>query len=113
MIESVMVDNIKLAKRELIKTTGCEKPKIVPIPFLFRHNSIFPNIINGVVQTGVSGASSYIAPKPFYDPIENYVSSEMKKIGVPVTYIHDLQYHFGGGEIHCGTNNILVCDPGE
>ncbi len=111
-IATILNENSEIIKNEIRAKTKCEEPVMLEIPVLFKDGSSYlPNQVNGVVQTNHSGASNFIAPRSYFKPFDDYVEAELKKVGVKVSLIHDLEYHLLQGEVHCGTNSIPVCDP--
>jgi hypothetical protein len=108
--KEIQKDNIEDLIEELEDTTKCKKPKIISIPVFFRDGkSYVPNLVNGAVQTPSSGASNIILPRTYLKIFDEYVSEELKKIGVRATLVHDLNYHINKGEVHCGTNTARLC----
>lgn len=74
--------------------------------------SFAPAAINGIVN-----GKHYLSPKPWgpvvnrADVIEKSVKAAFRRAGMGVTLIDDyLSHHFGGGEIHCGSNTLRDTD---
>jgi len=110
--QQIMDRNISNMESELIQTTECKKPTVIPIPALPGEIvTMHPNSLNGIVNTPMNGASHFIAPTTFYKPFDDYIKTEIEKTGAKVSLIQDLQYHFYGGEIHCGSLSAPICKP--
>lgn len=105
---SIVQENKKLIREELKKTTGCPDPPFIEIPVM---RGVTPNSVNGVVQTPPEGASHVILPRSYFAPFDEYIKDRMAKEGIQTTYVHDMGYHLGRGDVHCGTNSARICRP--
>lgn len=111
-ISEIMLKNEESIINELKQTTKCEKPHLIYIPVFFRGGlSYTPDLINGVVQTPINAPSNVILPRSYFNSFDEYAAEELKKIGVSTTFVHDMGYHLNQGEVHCGTNDVRICDP--
>ena len=110
-IRQTMKKNKNKLIEELKSSTKCSDPPIIEMPVFFRSGtSYLPNVVNGIVETPANGKASHtILPRTYFRPFDDYIKDELKKYGVGVTLIHDLEYHLGGGEVHCGTNEARIC----
>lgn len=111
----------------LKEATGVTDEEIYHLPAVFSNclfdNSTFeeplkvgayyPGMINGVVLS----EKDYLSPKPWgplvdgRDVFEEAAISVYAKAGLDVTFMDDWNaYHWGGGEIHCGTNTVRQTD---
>ena len=108
---SRLQENKEKLIRELKSSTKCDEPPVIEMPVFFRHGvSYLPNVVNSVVETPSSeSASKVILPRTYFKPFDDYVKNELEKYGVGSTFIHDLEYHLGFGEVHCGTNEARIC----
>ncbi len=118
----IMIKNRERIAREIRKTTSCKDPIFMEVPvftldshYLSEEHkkkggvSYLTNLTNGLVYTPEKGASSIISPRTFYKPFDDYLSEELGKYGVDVTYVNDLELHTSGGGVHCLTNSIRLC----
>lgn len=111
-VSDILKKNKQKIHDALSKSTGCNKPRFLDVPVFYRDGaSVTPDLVNGVVQTTPNGPSHFIAPKPYFKPFSDYLEQELKKEGVETSFVHDMEYHLGQGEIHCGTNSARICRP--
>lgn len=69
--------------------------------------SLLPNPTNAI-----SVNDSVIAPDPSNAAFRKYMESEYKKRGLRAQFVDTFDYaHVGGGNLHCATNTIHVCQP--
>ena len=117
-----MIKNKEKIAKEIKKTTSCKDPIFMEVPVftLDSHSyseghkenggvSFLTNLTNSLVYTPEKGPSSIISPRTFYKPFDDYLTMELSKYGVDVTYINDLELHASGGGVHCLTNSIRLC----
>jgi hypothetical protein len=110
-IKTILEENRQILVDELVRTTGCQEPKVIEIPVLFRSGkSVTPDLVNGFIDTpDASSPSNALLPRSYFKPFDDYVQSELSKHGVNVNFVHDMEYHINGGEVHCGTNEMRIC----
>jgi protein-arginine deiminase len=69
--------------------------------------SLLPNSVNAI-----SINDTVISPYPFNDVFQDDIINEYKKRGLRADFVDTFYYaHIGGGDLHCVTNTIHICNP--
>ena len=108
----IQTDLAKLRQAVSAKT-GCEQPKTIAIPQLFRPGgvggrtgaeSVNPNAVNAVVL-----GKGVIAGDQPNDVFRDEIRRRYQAAGIRVELIDARYFHFNGGTVHCSTNVVRSC----
>ena len=109
-ISRIQKQNVLLITSELKKNSLCKNPTVIAVPTLYhKGSSIFPNQVNSMELTSLSGESHLMAARSFFKPFDEYLENELQKYGIKILWVNDWDYHVQDGDIHCGTNEIRLC----
>lgn len=84
-----------------------DKDMLVEVPALFNGSrSLTPNPANLLVI----GKTAFI-PGQFNDAITREIEKEISSTGLSTSSVDTFSAHVGGGNLHCKTNEIRICNP--
>ncbi len=73
---------------------------------------MFPNQVNLFELNPINGKPAAIVARSYFSPFDEYLEKHLRDRGVKVHFVNDLAYATEGGDVHCGTNEIRVCNSG-
>lgn len=117
----IQVDLSRL--RNAVSTqTGCSRVRTVPLPVIYRPEragvagrqpygssldlavALNPSPVNSLVIN-----NTVIMPQQPNAAFRSTIERRMRALGISPSFINDNVYHFGFGEVHCGTNVVRSC----
>lgn len=59
----------------------------------------------------MDGKPAAIIARSYFGPFDQELQGSLKELGVQPHFVNDLSYFIEGGDVHCGTNELRVCNP--
>lgn len=112
-IETILKNNALSLAEKISQTTSCRQPKILEVPTLLAEGkSVLPNQVNLLELNSIDGKPAVIVARSYFSPFDQYLKKNLSDRGVKVHFVNNLSYATEGGDVHCGTNEIRICNSG-